>query len=125
MTTHDDTRAPSPSAATTASLPRTERPDAPAYLTRHLARRANPTAPAPDATDDETPLYLRRFRERDHHTDEVIWDGNVIGTSRAWADVTPHEGDHPGATGPARRRRLRRVPRAARRRRRATRRSPA
>ena len=47
------------------SLPRTERPDAPAYLTRYLERRDGEQRPAQDdAGDDETPLYLRRFRER-------------------------------------------------------------
>ena len=86
MTTREDSR---PS-----SLPRTERPDPPAYLTRHLARRSEPEA-APDAPgapgapqDDSTPLYLRQFRGRDHRSDPVMYDGNVIGTSRAWAEVT-------------------------------------
>ena len=83
MTTHDEIATASANA-----LPRTERPDAPAYLTRHLARRAATTAPAPREADDGVPLYLRRFREREHRTEEVIWDGDVIGTSRAWADVT-------------------------------------
>lgn len=44
---------------------RTDRTDAPLYLSRYTARthRANPGRP--DPTDDEaTPLYLRRFRER-------------------------------------------------------------
>ena len=71
-----------------ASLPRTERPDAPAYLTRHLARRTGPAVTPEDKTDEGTPLYLRRFRERDHRSDPVMYDGNVIGSSRAWAEVT-------------------------------------
>jgi broad specificity phosphatase PhoE len=70
------------------SLPRTERPDAPAYLNRHLARRSGPVVPAEEKADDGTPLYLRRFRERDHRSDPVMYDGNVIGSSRAWAEVT-------------------------------------
>ena len=89
MSTEDPPAAPP-------AAPRTERPDAPAYLTRHLARRAaapSPTAPdapgdpAPD-DDPATPLYLRRFRARGHRSDEVTHDGNVIGASRAWAEVT-------------------------------------
>ena len=83
MTTDDETR---PDARP--SLPRTERPDAPAYLTRHLARRTAQAAPAVDDPTDASPLYLRRFREREHQADSVMYDGNVIGTSRAWADVT-------------------------------------
>jgi len=69
------------------ALPRTERPDAPAYLTRHLARRST-TAPERGPADEGTPLYLRQFRERDHRSDPVMYDGNVIGASRAWAEVT-------------------------------------
>jgi broad specificity phosphatase PhoE len=53
-------------------LPRTERPDAPAYLRAYTERRAREDAvsaagPAPDTSDvdDPTvPLYLRRFRLR-------------------------------------------------------------
>lgn len=47
-------------------LPRTERVDPPLYLSRYLERQ-KADAPPPDqpAEDDEqTPLYLRRFRER-------------------------------------------------------------
>lgn len=69
------------------SLPRTDRPDAPAYLTRHQARRTAP-APAPDAPDDATPLYLRRFRERQLDGDAVEYDGEVVSPSRSWAEVT-------------------------------------
>ena len=77
--------------ATSASpaLPRTERTDPPAYLNRHLTRRRGQTeSPADEAGDDATPLYLRRFRERDHHSDPVTYDGDVVGSSRAWAEVT-------------------------------------
>lgn len=74
----------------TTSLPRTERPDAPAYLTRHLSRQAVPSArhsDPDDERDESTPLYLRRFRER-AGGDEVLYDGRVVGSSRAWAEVT-------------------------------------
>jgi broad specificity phosphatase PhoE len=78
-----------------ANLPRTERPDAPAYLSRHQARRRNAPAPetAPettpdDAPDESVPLYLRRFRERAHREETIEYDGNVISATRAWADVT-------------------------------------
>lgn len=70
-----------------ASLPRTERPDAPAYLTRHQARRSSPAA-APEEPDESVPLYLRQFRDRTHGPDTVVHDGNVVGSSRAWAEVT-------------------------------------
>lgn len=72
-------------------IPRTERPDAPAYLTRHRSRRGATGAPAPSAdepAEDGAPLYLRRFRERDHRRDPVMDEGDVIGSSRAWAEVT-------------------------------------
>jgi broad specificity phosphatase PhoE len=70
------------------ALPRTERPDPPAYLTRHLARRSEPVT-APDGVDDDaSPLYLRRFRDRGQRSDPVMYDGNVVGSSRSWAEVT-------------------------------------
>jgi broad specificity phosphatase PhoE len=75
--------------AASPALPRTERTDPPAYLTRHLSRRRDQTAsPAEAGSDDATPLYLRRFRERDHHSEPVMYDGDVVGSSRAWAEVT-------------------------------------
>ncbi len=70
------------------ALPRTERPDPPAYLTRHLARRTATTGAEEQTADDATPLYLRQFRGREHRSDPVMYDGNVIGTSRSWAEVT-------------------------------------
>ena len=70
-----------------ANLPRTERPDAPAYLNRHLARRSE-TPHEVGEPDESVPLYLRQHRERDHRSDPVMYDGNVVGTSRAWAEVT-------------------------------------
>lgn len=80
MTIDDHTGAP--------SLPRTERPDAPAYLTRHRARRHAPVGSPAEPEPDDTPLYLRRFRERDHREDALEYDGEVIGAPRAWAEVT-------------------------------------
>ena len=79
--------------AASPALPRTERADPPAYLTRHLSRRRDQTTlPAGEGSDDATPLYLRRFRERDHNSDHnsdpVMYDGDVVGSSRAWAEVT-------------------------------------
>lgn len=73
-------------------LPRTERPDAPAYLTRHLGR----TPPRPQfepAPDAGVPLYLRRFRERGEAGSELdrpvpLWQGEELGVTRAWAEVT-------------------------------------
>jgi broad specificity phosphatase PhoE len=84
-------------------LPRTERPDAPAYLQKHQARRAatarrvseQPPVPAGSAdaeTDLSTPLYLRRFRDRQGETGraaaDVTFEGESLGTSFAWAEVT-------------------------------------
>ncbi len=73
------------------SLPRTERPDPPAYLTRHLARRDAPVGtPAAEPGEDrpDVPLYLRQFRERGTGADPVEYEGDVVGSSRAWAEVT-------------------------------------
>jgi broad specificity phosphatase PhoE len=82
-----------------AVLPRTERPDAPAYLQRHQQRRAaQPVAPVDGAGADveqdvDTPLYLRRFRDRRSANgtglgETVSFDGESLGASRAWAEVT-------------------------------------
>jgi hypothetical protein len=70
------------------ALPRTERPDAPAYLSRHLSRRGEALAEPETDEDDGTPLYLRRFRGRGARQDAVMYDGDVVGSSRAWAEVT-------------------------------------
>jgi broad specificity phosphatase PhoE len=72
----------------TRALPRTERPDAPAYLSRHLSRRGEGFAEPALDEDDGTPLYLRRFRGRSARQDSVMYDGDVVGSSRAWAEVT-------------------------------------
>ena len=70
------------------SLPHTERPDAPAYLARHRARRSGPLPALKGGEDASTPLYLRQFRDREHRRDPVMYDGDVVGSSRAWAEVT-------------------------------------
>lgn len=82
--------------AARAELPRTERPDAPAYLTRHLRRgdaAAAPIDPADAVDDTDVPLYLRRFRERNDARAGLagpvpLWQGEELGTTRAWAEVT-------------------------------------
>lgn len=83
------------------NLPRTERPDAPAYLQRHQARlksaaeNAHADALARHDEDEDQPLYLRRFRARTdaqpvHSPLEAppTFHGQEVGTSRAWAEVT-------------------------------------
>ncbi|MCW2643915.1 MAG: hypothetical protein QOF87_4847 [Pseudonocardiales bacterium] len=74
-------------------LPRTDRPDAPAYLTRHQQRAAARTVP-PTADDRDVPLYLRRFRERRDGAGELdaepmpTWQGSDLGVTPEWAAVT-------------------------------------
>jgi broad specificity phosphatase PhoE len=74
-----------------AGLPRTERPDAPAYLIRHQARAAA-ARPAGEPEPSDVPLYLRRFRERQaasaERDDMPLWNGEELGVTRSWADVT-------------------------------------
>ena len=82
-----------PAASTRPSFPRTERPDAPAYLSRYLERQARGPADADDG-DSSQPLYLRRFRERrDSGADPwespvPLWQGENLGVTRGWAEVT-------------------------------------
>lgn len=76
-------------------LPRTERPDAPLYLARYLARKAKEERGAPphegEGNDDaeRLPLYLRRFRER--RVDPAPLDGppplgsGATGAAATWA----------------------------------------
>ncbi|MEZ5192720.1 MAG: histidine phosphatase family protein [Nocardioides sp.] len=90
--------APPVAAPSSAAIPRTERPDAPAYLQRHKQRLAEQAATrarlevTDRADEDDTPLYLRRFRDRQDHGgalgDTVSFDGESLGTTRAWAEVT-------------------------------------
>jgi len=83
-------------------LPRTDRPDAPAYLTRHQSRvaaAAQPAAVQPAAAQQENgdsgvPLYLRSFRARQTGRNGagpvggVVWQGEELGVTPAWAEVT-------------------------------------
>ena len=77
-------------------LPRTERPDAPAYLQRYLDRESRggqPGVAQPATESDETPLYLRRFRERRSAGSALeapvpLWEGADLGVTRGWAEVT-------------------------------------
>jgi broad specificity phosphatase PhoE len=79
-----------------AELPRTERPDAPAYLTQYQARSAmsQRAAPAPGDAPGQAgiPLYLQRFREKAADAaapgTDPVWDGQDLGVTEAWADVT-------------------------------------
>lgn len=88
------TRAGEPNGSGRADLPRTERPDAPAYLTRYQSRGTGGPSGAPDgaAADADVPLYLRRFRERQEGPaspgDLPRWNGEDLGVTRSWADVT-------------------------------------
>ncbi|MGI9197106.1 MAG: histidine phosphatase family protein [Candidatus Nanopelagicales bacterium] len=77
------------------ALPRTERPDAPAYLQRYKERQARGSAPQVEHGDegDTTPLYLRRFRERREEENALeapvpLWEGAELNATRAWAEVT-------------------------------------
>ena len=88
------TGAGEPNGSGRADLPRTERPDAPAYLTRYQSRGTGGPSGAVDgaAADADVPLYLRRFRERQEGTaspgDLPQWNGEDLGVTRSWADVT-------------------------------------
>jgi hypothetical protein len=81
---------------TPVALPRTERPDAPAYLQKYLDREARglrPSVAEPAQPEDETPLYLRRFRDRRSGETGLdspvpLWEGADVGATRAWAEVT-------------------------------------
>ena len=77
-----------------AELPRTERPDAPAYLQRYYERSkgGGKQHEVDDRDGGDGPLYLRRFRERQVQStlgSEVPpYEGREIAGSRAWAEVT-------------------------------------
>jgi broad specificity phosphatase PhoE len=90
---------------------RTERTDAPMYLGRYQERqRRNASEAAGDGlaqpTEADTPLYLRRFRARSADpelTGPVVWEGQPLPMTRAWAEITrtkelPANG-HPLAPG--------------------------
>ena len=63
MTSTDER--PGEAAGSTPVFRRTDRTDAPLYLSKYTARRerVEPGRPAPQP-DDGTPLYLKRFRDR-------------------------------------------------------------
>jgi len=92
---------------TPVALPRTERPDAPAYLARYFQRQqaaAHPEAPAGRAEPElgsPTPLYLRRFRARRAEPTGLaaapVWDGEALDTTRAFAEITRSKEIVPGA----------------------------
>ena len=76
-------------------LPRTERPDAPAYLQKYYERtsRGGKSLEAEDrSSNDEGPLYLRRFRDRRDDSalssDIATYVGQALNTNRAWGEVT-------------------------------------
>ena len=76
-------------------LPRTDRPDAPAYLTAYQSRAAagRQGAAAPDDADPAVPLYLRTFRARKAGPNgaaapTVHWQGADLGVPAAWAEIT-------------------------------------
>ncbi|HEX9033219.1 MAG TPA: histidine phosphatase family protein [Streptosporangiaceae bacterium] len=77
-------------------LPRTDRPDAPAYLTSYQSRvAAQQRAGAPaENGDPAVPLYLRSFRARraasngSEPATDVVWEGTDLGVTPAWAEIT-------------------------------------
>ncbi len=87
------------------SLPRTERPDAPAYLQRYFDREARggkPHSTDADTDDDTTPLYLRRFRDRRTGANALEapvpqWEGHDLGYTNAQAQITKSKEIVPGS----------------------------
>jgi len=79
-----------------ASLPRTERPDAPAYLQRYREREGQGGRPhevVDRGGDSDTPLYLRRFRDRRSGANPLEapvpeWEGVDLGVTQARARIT-------------------------------------
>ena len=81
-------------------LPRTDRPDAPAYLRSYLDRAGSGPAdvrPGGPNGDAGVPLYLRSFRARQRAggngaapatSPDVSWQGEDLGVPPAWAEVT-------------------------------------
>ncbi len=67
MDGHRDEAEPTEPEPARPALPRTERSDAPLYLARYLERQGRAATnghPEEPPSDDGTPLYLRRFRQR-------------------------------------------------------------
>ena len=79
-----------------ASLPRTERNDAPAYLQRYQDRMATGLdrhTIEDRGADSDTPLYLRRFRDRRSGANPLEmpvpeWEGSDLGVTQARARQT-------------------------------------
>ena len=75
------------------SLPRTERPDAPAYLQRYQQREAaGGKAHTLDDREGSEPLYLRRFRDRRSGANPMEqrvpeWEGSNLGVTRYSAEI--------------------------------------
>ena len=80
------------------ALPRTERPDAPAYLQRYLDRESRggkphsvvDRTPGQDEGGSTVPLYLRRFRDRKSGANPLEapvpeWEGKDLGVTQARA----------------------------------------
>jgi broad specificity phosphatase PhoE len=78
---------------------RTERTDAPMYLGRYQERQRRTASDAAEVaegttsarTDADVPLYLRRFRARSADpelTGPVVWEGQPLPATRAWAEIT-------------------------------------
>lgn len=76
------------------ALPRTERNDAPAYLQKYLEREGRGGKPHEiEDRDGETPLYLRRFRDRRSGANPLEapvpeWEGHDLGVTQAKALIT-------------------------------------
>lgn len=93
---HEADPAPADPAQAGPELPRTDRPDAPAYLTRHQSRNAigRPAPQAQENGDPGVPLYLRSFRARQAGANGagpspgLAWQGQDLRVTPAWAEVT-------------------------------------
>ena len=93
---------------TSASFPRTERPDAPAYLQRYLERESRGGKPheIEDREGDSTPLYLRRFRDRRSGATTLeapvpAWEGHDLGVTQAQAQISKSKEIVPGTAAEA------------------------
>jgi broad specificity phosphatase PhoE len=69
-----------------------DRTDAPMYLARYQERQRRHSGAAETGDDDSSiPLYLRRFRARGADpqvTGPVVWEGQPVRATRAWAEIT-------------------------------------
>jgi len=72
-------------------LPRTERDEAPLYLAKYLERQTRRKAETDEDTDETTPLYLRRFRDRRSQQTVVetlppLWERSGLGVQQALSE---------------------------------------